>query len=170
MIRRAFVPVVLSLVPALACVEQEQSDVVSSPDRREFIEGGVSEFMERRCGALDCHGQVGRPLRIYSQLGLRLRAGPDGARDVSATTPEERLQNYFSVVGLEPESIGDTVRTQGDYIDYQLLLKPLDESGGGVRHKGGPVLRMSDTDPGWMCLHGWISGRHDPAQCRAATY
>lgn len=155
---------------AASCLEQEESALVSFPEKTSFVSAGVSAFMERRCGALDCHGQTARPLRIYSQLGLRLAAGPAGARDVSATTPAEIDANYRSVVGLEPEAIGDAVRSRGEYIDFQLLLKPLDVSGGGVRHKGGPVLRLSDTDPGWMCLHGWIAGRPDPAQCKAAAF
>lgn len=166
--RRLFA--VVLVLAAASCLEQEESALVSFPDKASFESAGVSAFMERRCGALDCHGQSGRPLKIYSQLGLRLGSGPGGARDVSATTPAEIDANYRSVVGLEPESIGDAVRTQGAYIDFQLLLKPLDAAGGGVRHEGGPVLRISDTDPGWVCLHGWIAGRPDPVQCKAATF
>ena len=31
----------------------------------------VSEFMSRRCGTLDCHGNELRPMRLYGQYGLR---------------------------------------------------------------------------------------------------
>ena len=42
------------------------------PDPVQFKDQGVSKFLERRCGTLDCHGQGGRPLRLYSGRGLRL--------------------------------------------------------------------------------------------------
>ena len=66
---------------------------------------------EQRCGALDCHGQVGRPLRLYSASGLRKNTGAKGARDTRPTQPDELLDNYFSVVGLEPEDVTATFVT-----------------------------------------------------------
>lgn len=154
---------------AFACVQNETSDIRVYPDKNEFIDGGVSEMMENRCGNLDCHGQVGRPLRLYSATGLRLQTASDGKlRDDRPTTPEERSENYWSVVGLEPEAISDCVRTQGQYVDFQLLLKPLDDSGRGIRHKGGPVLRASANDPGWNCLFGWLSGSPNRQACKDA--
>lgn len=162
--------VVLSLALLVACIGNERSDVRFFPDREQFVNGGVSAFMEARCGGLDCHGQVGRPLRIYGKNGLRFAVPEDGLRDTRDTTEEERLENYQSVIGLEPEALSDAVRTQGEYVDFQLLLKPLDDEGRGVRHKGGPVLRAGSNDPGWNCLHGWIAGAHDPQVCAAATF
>lgn len=153
-----------------ACVQNEPSDIRVYPNREQFIDGGVSAFMEARCGGLDCHGQVGRPLRIYGKNGLRFQTPENALRDTRDTTPEERLENYQSVIGLEPEAISDCVRTQGAYVDFQLLLKPLDDSGRGVRHKGGPVLRAGSNDPGWSCLFGWLAGAHDPQACAAATF
>lgn len=130
---------------------------VNLPDRKQFIEQGVSAFMEKRCGALDCHGQVGRPLRLYSSNGLRKNDGPKGVRDVSATTAEERLANYFAVVGLEPEEITESRDSEGAFTDFLLLKKPLGIDQGGVRHKGGSVLRS--TDSGFDCLAMWIAGK-----------
>ena len=50
-------------------------------------QAGVSRLLEKRCGTLDCHGQVGRSLRLYGQFGLRFVEGdasnqprPDGPR------------------------------------------------------------------------------------------
>jgi len=37
-----------------------------------FRSAGVSTVLEKRCGSLDCHGTIGRNLRIYSSGGLRL--------------------------------------------------------------------------------------------------
>lgn len=151
---------------ACSSVDSNAISPLALPDRDQFINQGVSGFMERRCGALDCHGQVGRPLRIYSANGLRRDDGPRGVRDVRGTTPEELNDNYFSVVGLEPEEISVSRVTQGAFTDFLLLKKPLDIAGGGVRHKGGPVLRS--TDPGFECLISWISGAANKAKCEEA--
>ncbi len=119
--------------------------------------------MEKRCGALDCHGQIGRPLRIYSANGLRKNDGPNGARDTRGTQPDEQNANYYSVVGLEPEQISLSRVSEGAYDDFLLLKKPLSIEGGGVRHKGGPVLRS--TDSGFECMITWISGAVNKAKC-----
>ena len=132
------------------------------PDRVQFAEG-VSPFMEQRCGALDCHGQIGRPLRLYSQFGLRKGDGDGGGRDISPTTKAERLANYFSVVGLEPEDITNSRLTEGAYTDFLLLKKPLGIDQGGVRHKGGSVLRS--TDPGFDCIALWIANKYSKQKC-----
>lgn len=134
------------------------------PDRQLFLQANVSGFLEARCGALDCHGAIGRPLRIYSQNGLRLNAADGGGRDRGPTTDVERIENYRAVIGLEPDELSKAVAADGDYFDYQLVQKPIDIQGGGVRHKGGPVLSPSQSDPGWVCLTGWIAGSKDIAQ------
>jgi hypothetical protein len=163
---------VLAAAATLACggIAQEEVFGLALPDRDQFIEGGVSEFLERRCGAMDCHGQVGRPLRIYSQHGLRLQEGATGERDRSPTSAEERLENYQSTIGLEPEELAISVETRGEYLDHMLFLKPLGLESGGVRHKGGPVLRASDADPGWVCLRTWVGGVVDRARCAEASF
>lgn len=161
----------VSVMSIVACVQNEPSDIRFFPDKEEFINGGVSAMMEARCGGLDCHGQVGRPLRIYGQRGLRLATPETELRDERPTTPEERLENYQSVIGLEPEGLSDTVESKGEYVDHQLLLKPLDDQGGfGVRHKGGPVLQPTPNDPGWQCLFGWVKGEPNRQACTEATF
>jgi hypothetical protein len=129
------------------------------PDRDRFLSQGVSLFLEARCGSLDCHGQDGRPLRLYSKDGLRRLVGDGGLRDTSDTTPLERLENYRSVIGLEPEEMKNAMASPAGFDRLLLLKKPLDVSGRGVRHKGGQVLSASDSDPGWVCLTSWIQGR-----------
>ena len=158
---------VLTLALTNGCITSVDSASISKlslPDKTQYINGGVSLFMEQRCGALDCHGQTGRPLRIYSVNGLRLQDGANGARDTSDTNAEERKANYFSTVGLEPEAISSSLQTKGEYTDFLLLKKPLGIEGNGVRHKGGPVLRS--TDPGFECLITWISGAVDKDKCK----
>lgn len=157
----------LLLASNSACITSVDSAAISPlalPDKGQYINGGVSAFMEQRCGALDCHGQEGRPLRIYSINGLRMQDGPNGERDRTDTNLKEREANYFSTVGLEPEAISSALLTKGAYTDFLLLKKPLGIEGNGVRHKGGPVLRS--TDSGFECLITWISGQVEMQRCK----
>lgn len=140
--------------------------IANLPDKKSFLDNDVSDMLERRCAGLDCHGQVGRPLRLYSATGLRQKAEKDGSRNGKPTTPEEKSDNYYAVVGLEPENLAACFASKGQVFDtLQLLKKPLSLEGQGIRHKGGPVLKASDTDPGWQCLYGWASGSPDKKQC-----
>ena len=147
-----------------ACSSPDSASIsqLALPDRGDF-KAAVSPFMEKRCGALDCHGQIGRPLRLYSQFGLRQKRGPNGTRDTSPTTADELTANSFSTVGLEPEAISSSLVSQGAFNDFLLLKKPLSLEGGGVRHKGGPVLRSGDA--GFDCLYSWISGKVNAPNC-----
>jgi hypothetical protein len=161
------------LLAASACATRPNGGEVSElvfPDEATFVSAGVSEFVGRRCGALDCHGNVARPLRLYGDKGLRFDIASDLPRDTRPTTAEEHRANYRSIIGLEPEDLSRSVASGGRYVDFLLFEKPLDDEGGGVRHKGGRVLRRSPSDPGWVCLHGWIAGAPDPASCAAATF
>ena len=171
------IAIVLCLAASGSCAaipDPDEAAPVSPPDRDQFIDGGVNEFIERRCGALDCHGQIGRPLRIYGGLGLRRLEDPNQprvARPVDTTTTmEEKIDNYLSVVNLEPEAIGLSHATNAAYRDFLLLKKPLGiESEKGVRHKGGPVLR-DIGDPGYNCLVSWIGGAVATPDCAAAAF
>lgn len=151
----------------VACqIPTDDQDLGDLPDQKSFVDQGVSTFMEQRCGGLDCHGQPGRPMRIYSSWGLRLKPRDDGSRESGATTAEEKKANYLSVVGLEPEAMEACFRTKGqERANFQLLLKPISIENGGIRHKGGPVLRPENQDPGWQCLYGWVSGQVNQAEC-----
>ena len=66
---------------------------INAPPQDQFIDKGVSAFLEARCGAIDCHGQVGRPLCLYSANGLHRDIGDGGGRDTSGTTRAERVDN-----------------------------------------------------------------------------
>lgn len=149
----------------IATVEGEVGQV---PDQKSFIDNKVSEFMERRCAGLDCHGNPVRPLRLYSDWGLRLVAKGDGQRQAAATTNDEKVANYRSVVGLEPEELSRCFASEGDeYATLQLLKKPLDQANEGIRHKGGPIF--TKDDPGWECLYGWARGKPKADACTTAA-
>jgi hypothetical protein len=151
--------------------------------------GGVSAVLERNCGSLDCHGSDARPLRIYSQYGLRKPlnlitvveedsgGGGEGGAPVSdtgdddagppvtggdPTTPEEVLANYQAVVGLEPRVMQAVVKG-ADPHQLLLLKKPLQIES----HKGGPALHPSGD--GENCLVTWLQNKTDRTACGNAS-
>lgn len=173
-------PVFFAAVAALAgsvmscSIPTEERDAGTLPTQASFTTAHVSQFMEARCAGLDCHGQVGRPLRLYSQNGLRLNSNADGTRVSGPTTRDEQIKNYQSVVGLEPEQLSRTFESKGvddsTWFTLQLLKKPLGLDNDGIRHKGGQVLRDVQQDPGWVCLYTWAAGlKPNQAACDDAS-
>ena len=124
----------------------------------------VSAVIERRCGTLDCHGSIVRPLRILGQYGLRLpTAAPDAGGDFPGgglpTTTGELTSNYQSMCGLEPEKLDLVVAKQAAPETLTLVRKPrLAE-----KHKGGLVWNKGDD--GDVCLVNWLTGVADTSTC-----
>ena len=125
----------------------------------------VSQVFERRCGTLDCHGDPGRPFRVYGRSGLRLRQ-PDGSGPPTGTeigtTPLEIDENRFSACGLEPEAMDAVVNGQADPETLILLRKPRVVEA----HKGGQVLTVGSTADN--CILSWLRGSVDNLSCEAA--
>jgi hypothetical protein len=168
-----------------ACASSASSDLRTTVVKPSLpvYETYVDPILTRRCGTLDCHGQPGRPFRLYGVAGLRIfeRATTDEqARPVSgATLPaeaekaqakKERERNYQAIIGLEPEELSRVVLRGGTTPETLLLFR----KGGGLEsHKGGAggiggVIRE--------CIIAWLGTRSDtpdltPAQqekCAAA--
>ena len=120
---------------------------------------GPDNYLGKRCSSLDCHGQIGRPLRIFSKNGLRAfdASPPGGFPYISGRTglaDEEVLLNYEGVIGLEPEVLSQVYASGGEGLNRLILLrKPL----GLERHKGGQLMN-NEADEGYLCLASWISG------------
>lgn len=160
------------LLAALACgsiPDNTRYTIVLAPDPGQF-QAGVSRFFERRCGTLDCHGQVGRPLRIYGARGLRL-SNDAGLRPTTGDTSiDEIASNYRSVVALQPEEMSRAVAASGQNFALEKLLiimKPLGLDNGGFLHKGGSVI--SSGDDGYRCMATWIQGAADEKACTTAA-
>lgn len=118
----------------------------------------VSGVLERRCGTLDCHGSIYRPLRIFGQGGLRLPGNQSG---VQPTTAEELTDNYQAAISLEPEIMQLVLKKEAFPDQLTLIRKPLLLE----KHKGGPVL--SSSSPGYTCLKDWVLGNTPDAEnCR----
>lgn len=65
----------------------------------------VADYLENRCGTLDCHGQPGRNFRIWGCSGLRLdpTLSPASCAGPGRTSEAEYEATYRSLVGLEPQ-------------------------------------------------------------------
>jgi hypothetical protein len=162
-----FVPLCAAAFVALgmACSSFDENALteVTGPDFGEFstnsfVDGatidGVDPVLEKRCGTLDCHGQMGRALRIFGQDGLRL-ISQDAANIPGAqpTTPNEYEANYQSVIGLQPELMTEVIQGNAPPTALLLLRKPLQLE----RHKGGPVFAANDDT--YNCIVSWLGGK-----------
>jgi hypothetical protein len=141
------------LLGLAACSSLEPPAEVARLDSAAYVRD-VHPYVAARCATLDCHGMAGRPLRIYSELGLRARAELRG----HPLTLEEQLANVQAVEGLDPGVAAD---------EHLLLRKPLALALGGIAHKGKEIW-LERSDPGYVCLRGWLVGAPDAAACAAA--
>ncbi len=153
----------LTLAACLAQPQETQTLLVDSarPDRASF--DAPSAYMERHCGSLDCHGQPGRPLRVYSQFGMRL--SDDDMPGGRPRTDDELTANYVATISLEPEIMTQVAEQHGAEPERLMLIrKPL----GTERHKGGQIF-SDQSDPGYLCLTSWLRGSVDKDACASAS-
>jgi hypothetical protein len=124
----------------------------------------VSFVIEKRCGSLDCHGNLARPMRITGSTGLRLYT-PDqfadpieaendgvGPGGTEATTAAELEANREAICGIEPERTEQVVLGNLDPTDLMVIRKPTLRE----RHKGGAVFFKGGA--GESCVASWLTG------------
>jgi hypothetical protein len=119
----------------------------------------VGDAMQMRCGTLDCHGQLGRNLRLFGRLGQRL---PREGDILDPTTEEEYTASFLSVVGLEPETLSKVVKKEASPFALTMVRKPR----GIESHKG--LQLMSRGDALDICIVGWLIGEYSADACTAA--
>lgn len=153
--------VIASLFACIGCEGEGVPVAVPCGPLEEF--SPVSLVLERRCGTLDCHGSLARPLRIYSGNGLRLGTleeindpglaqGNETVPGGRATSPEEFEANWRSVCGLEPEKTVRVITGEIPPEELMVLRKPLLLED----HKGAQLFL--EGDPGATCLSCWFRG------------
>jgi hypothetical protein len=159
--------IVRGMVFALALVSC-QSDVRSVdskngpldvPSRANF--NRVSDAMQLHCGTLDCHGQIGRNMRLYGHYGLRLSLTDNPLE--APTSMAEYDASFWSVVGLEPETMSRVVENKSDPNALAMIRKPR----GIEHHKGGQL--MTEGDDLDRCLVGWLTDAFELAACNAVA-
>lgn len=151
--KRALPFLLLACGPSPGAIPAVEVDV-------EAFAAEVQGYVAPRCATLDCHGDEGRPLRLYGEVGLRQFADGVVDRDAPLTTAELE-ENALSAANVDPGA--PTVDA------HLLLLKPLAESAGGAQHEGEEIWADRD-DPGYLCLRAWLAGEVATASdsCAAA--
>jgi hypothetical protein len=127
------------------------TEINACPDA-DLYKQNVSPFMERRCGTLDCHGGISRPMRLYGQLGLRTLDENNTAGGLP-TTEAELSANYSAVCNLDPEKMTESVMNLGNSAGELLILR---KARGLEKHKGGKVV--NEGDHGDACILTWLKG------------
>ena len=134
----------LGVLAASACGPDPQGPVprpVLDPDDYAMF---VAPIVGPTCAALECHGVDGRPLRIYAEDGLRLRADLRG----EPLSADEAAWNADAFAGVDPEP---------ESVDAHLaLLKPLAVDAGGVAHVADDIWASRDV-PELVCLRTWLA-------------
>jgi hypothetical protein len=119
----------------------------------------VAQLLDVRCGSLDCHGTVARNMRLYGSAGLRWST-TDRPLSPICDRKAEVDQDYESVVGLEPEVMGQVVASGGATPDALTMVR---KARGTESHKGGKIWNQGDDSD--TCLVSWLSGKADAGAC-----
>ena len=113
---------------------------------------GVEPVLERACGTLDCHGQVGRPLRIYGQYGLRF-VDPDAAtRPGHAGHDRDRARGQLP--GRHRPSAGADDRGRPGQRSRPRRDPPA-QAAAARAPQGRPVL--VEGDDAYNCIMSWLA-------------
>jgi hypothetical protein len=130
----------------------------------------VADFLDHRCGSLDCHGNPGRNFQLWGCDGERLAVDGaalfPGCRSSGGmnTTTDEYEASFRSLVGLEP-TVMSTVVADGKDGNPDLLTY-VRKARGEESHKGG--MLVTPGDPGDLCITSWLIGPSDTAACATA--
>jgi hypothetical protein len=136
-----------------------QTGPLSVPNRVGFEV--VADAMQLHCGTLDCHGQIGRNMRLYGMYGLRLSPQDDPLNQ--PTSQAEYDADFWSVVGLEPEAMAKVV----DHQTGPETLSMIRKARGIEKHKGGQLDVQGDALD--RCMVGWLVGPLDTDACNSVV-
>jgi hypothetical protein len=157
------------LLGIAACSSVQQQRIgIDAPSGSEAEFGTVADYLEHRCGSLDCHGQADRNLRIWGCEGMRLDPSdiPSCNRLLGGrpTTTDEHQATYRSLVGLEPSVMTEVVQDHGQ--DPELLTF-VRKAIGTEPHAGGQLITPGDAQD--VCITSWLAGDTNTTACIAAV-
>jgi hypothetical protein len=158
--RRLLASLALALAYACSTPPENARVVEQTPDATSFAP--VASMLVQACGTLDCHGTVGRNLRLYGDTALRFSA-TDVPSTLIPTTADEVAEDYAGVVGLEPEKMSAVVAAGGANPESLTLVR---KAMGTEAHKGGAVIAQGDAR--YVCVTTWLQGQVDAGACTAA--
>jgi hypothetical protein len=154
-------------VAACLTVPADATLGVDAPFSSEAAFGPVADYLNHRCGSLDCHGSLSRNLRIYGCQGMRVSADDVPICNPNMfgrpTTPDEHKETYLSLVGLEPTTMSAVVADHGGDPD---LLTFVRKARGEESHKGGALIVPGDDQD--VCITSWLAGATDTTACGSA--
>ncbi len=169
---RRLLPLLVTLVAlVIACqfAPADERTGISAPDINQFESAGVADFMDHRCGSLDCHGQATRNLVLWGCYGLRLDPNETGLAPLCRaagginTQPPEYEASFRSLVALEPAVMSAVVKSGGQ--DPELLTF-IRKARGWDAHKGGALVVPGDDQDN--CMTSWLAGNADSTACHNA--
>jgi hypothetical protein len=167
--RALFVLPVLVVAVACAFAPADNRMGIVGPDLGQWETAGVGDFMDHRCGSLDCHGQATRNLVLYGCYGLRLDVNEAGlapgcrASGGINTQTAEYEASYRSLVALEPAVMTSVVSSGGAHPE---LLTFIRKARGWDAHKGGALVTPGDDQD--VCMTSWLAGNADQTSCQNA--
>jgi hypothetical protein len=162
----AGVAVFCAMAAAVSCsaVPSDARIGIDAPPDSPAEFGPVGDYLDHRCGTLDCHGMSTRNLRIWGCEGMRLDPMdiPYCSRALGgkATTPAEYEATFRSLVGLEPVVMSTVVSGGGEHPE---LLTFVRKARGVEAHKGGVLISLGD--PQDVCITSWLAGKTDVTAC-----
>lgn len=164
---RWVLPIAFAITAACAFAPKDERTGIVGPDLGQYETAGVGDYLDHRCGSLDCHGQATRNLILYGCDGLRL--DPDGSQGLApgcqaaATVTSEYEASYRSLVGLEPAVMTAVVQGGGAHPE---LLTFVRKARGWDAHKGGALIVPGDDQD--VCITSWLAGNADANACSNA--
>jgi hypothetical protein len=137
---------------------------IDVPDRTQFPP--VADYLDHRCGSLDCHGNAQRNLIMWGNEGLRL-VNPDASIPPvpggGRTTVAEYDASFRSLVGLEPTLMSEVVAGHGAHPEVLTFVR---KARGEEHHKGGQLITPGDDQD--VCIASWLAGATDMDKCASA--
>lgn len=121
-----------------------------------LLRARIQPILERDCARSSCHGDPGRPLRLYGRSSLRLPGRVPG-------TPIDDAELAANLAMMRGFLVG--VADPGDSL---VLRKPLAEAAGGAPHAGAEDPYPSRDHPAYRLLACWLAGG-GPATCDDGT-
>jgi hypothetical protein len=153
-----------ALLLACSAVPDNARIGINQPDRTQFEP--VGNFLDHRCGSLDCHGSPQRNLVLWGCEGLRLDPmDVPGCRRMGGkdTTEAELDASFRSLVGLEPAVMNQVVADKGQHPE---LLTFVRKARGEESHKGGALIVPGDAQD--TCITSWLADATSVSSCTQA--
>jgi hypothetical protein len=153
-------PVLAALASLASCAIVRNSGIgIDGPQYSDESFQPVGDYLENRCGTLDCHGQTSRNLRIWGCEGMRLDPDASAVTCADPTTEAEYQATFRSLVGLEPQIMSNVYAGCAPYgadgggayppgLGCQpQLLTFIRKARGTEAHKGGQLICVDEPCP-----------------------